>query len=432
MTTMAPPTYTHTTQPHAVASRKKYREPSADENVATTSNIMFDKRVVRGNTYAAQILPATAQSELEASSSQKLRTSKRPKATSAKPDTPSAVEGRKHIDVQTEQYLEELTDRPVEVDIDTQTDAFMDQLPAPIFIPMKTGVDAETQVEDGELFDFDAEVEPILEVLVGKTLEQSMMEVMEEEELSNMRAHQEHFEQVRNAELAEVQRLEEAEKRRFEEKERRVAQELERKQREKQVSEKVAARTFTKGFLSELQSSVVANLQDAGFFYDPLEAEVKENFMPWLLDSMAASMDQQRLAREIADDLIEAAGVRQALMQAEAAKLRPPSPPATTHYEDPKGGCQSDEVEVSIQGIGGDFCSPKCSFFKKCPTDIPTGVTAAPQCALQDSASHEKYCALICSPTATIVNQKAADAQCGTNASCKSLQLGLGVCTYDD
>ena len=52
------------------------------------------------------------------------------------------------------------------------------------------------------------EVEPILEVLVGKTLEQSMMEVMEEEELQNMRAHQEHFEQIRNAELAETQRLE--------------------------------------------------------------------------------------------------------------------------------------------------------------------------------------------------------------------------------
>ena len=117
-----------------------------------------------------------------------------------KPSTPEAVDGRKHIDVQTEQYLEELTDRPVEVDIDTQrtaraprrpcslrprgaasltphplppqTDAFMDQLPAPIFIPMKTGVDIETQIYDGDLFDFDAEVEPILEVLVGKTLEQ--------------------------------------------------------------------------------------------------------------------------------------------------------------------------------------------------------------------------------------------------------------------
>ena len=152
---------------------------------------------------------------------QKANSRKRPKPI-AKPDTPEAVEGRKHIDVQTEQYLEELTDRPVEVEIDTQTDAFMDQLPAPIFIPMKTGVDVETQIYEGDLFDFDAEVEPILEVLVGKTLEQSMMEVMEEEELANMRTHQEHFEQIRNTELAETQRLEEAEKRRTEEKQRRV------------------------------------------------------------------------------------------------------------------------------------------------------------------------------------------------------------------
>ena len=83
-----------------------------------------------------------------------------------KPDTPPAADGRKHIDVQTEQYLEELTDRPIEADIETQTDAFMDQLPAPIFIPMKTGVDVETQIYDGDLFDFDAEVDPILEVRV--------------------------------------------------------------------------------------------------------------------------------------------------------------------------------------------------------------------------------------------------------------------------
>ena len=51
-------------------------------------------------------------------------------------------------------------------------------------------------------------MEPILDVLVGKTLEQSMMEVMEEEELAELRAHQEEFVQLRNAELAETQRLE--------------------------------------------------------------------------------------------------------------------------------------------------------------------------------------------------------------------------------
>merc|ERR1719375_1396416 len=195
-------------------------------------------------------------------------------------------------------------DRPVEVDVDTQTDAFMDRLPAPIFIPMKTGVDVETQIYEGDLFDFDAEVEPILEVLVGKTLEQSMMEVMEEEELANMRAHQEHFEQIRNAELAETQRLEEAEKRRSQEKERRVQQEKERVAREQQVTEKVAARTFTKGFLSELKSSVVSNLQDVGFFYEPLEQEVTTSFIPWLMDSMSTELDSLSVARAIADELL--------------------------------------------------------------------------------------------------------------------------------
>jgi hypothetical protein len=34
------------------------------------------------------------------------------------------------------------------------------------------------------------EVRPILEVLVGKTVEQALMEVMEEEELARLRQHQ--------------------------------------------------------------------------------------------------------------------------------------------------------------------------------------------------------------------------------------------------
>jgi len=325
---MAEAPYSHSNQPHTVAaaSRRKYREPPTDENgvlIPNPNNIMYDKRVVRGNTYAAQILPATAQAEqLEMErKAQMQRSQKRPKLP-PKPDTPPATEGRKHIDVQTEQYLEELTDRPVEVDVDTQTDAFMDQLPAPIFIPMKTGVDVETQIYDGDLFDFDSEVEPILEVLVGKTLEQSMMEVMEEEELANMRAHQEHFEQIRNAELAETQRLEEGEKRRSEEKARRVQQEKMRVAREAQVTEKVAARTFTKGFLSELRSSVVANLQDTGFFYDPLEREITENFMPHLLNEMETHLDTLTVARQIADELLAAAGTRKLKIAEEAAKLQ--------------------------------------------------------------------------------------------------------------
>lgn len=49
----------------------------------------------------------------------------------------------------------------------------------------------------GELFDFDVEVEPLLEVLVGRVLEQALMEVVEEEELAALREHQAHFEALR-------------------------------------------------------------------------------------------------------------------------------------------------------------------------------------------------------------------------------------------
>ena len=68
------------------------------------------------------------------------------------------------------------------------------------------------------MFDFDIEVKPILEVLVGKTIEQSLIEVMEEEELANLRRQQREYEELRNAEKVEQQRLEEQERRLREEK----------------------------------------------------------------------------------------------------------------------------------------------------------------------------------------------------------------------
>ena len=94
------------------------------------------------------------------------------------------------------------------------------------------------------MFDFDIEVKPILEVLVGKTVEQALLEVMEEEELANLRTQQRRFEELRNAELVETQRLEEQERRHREEKERRMKQQTDVLKKEKETAEKIAARAF--------------------------------------------------------------------------------------------------------------------------------------------------------------------------------------------
>ena len=65
------------------------------------------------------------------------------------PRTPEAVDGRRHIDIQTDVYLEELTDTVPEADTSTQTDAFLDRPPTPLFVPQKTGTDAITQIAPG-------------------------------------------------------------------------------------------------------------------------------------------------------------------------------------------------------------------------------------------------------------------------------------------
>jgi hypothetical protein len=69
-----------------------------------------------------------------------------------------------------------------------------------------------------QLFDFDAEVQPVLEVLVGKTVEQALIEVLEEEELEALRVQQRRFRELRASEKAEQQRIEKQASRFHEEK----------------------------------------------------------------------------------------------------------------------------------------------------------------------------------------------------------------------
>jgi len=116
----------------------------------------------------------------------------------------------------------------------------------------------------------------------------------------------------------------------------------------------------------------------------------------------------------------------------------PPSPPhvpAASHYEEPP--CQSDEVEARIQGLDGVLCAPPCSGEDddhddhddddtihdnaSCPTDVPAGTKAQPQCVLR-SPGGSTYCALVCQD----------DSECPKNVSCGQTGQGQGLCVYPD
>ncbi|KAJ3606214.1 hypothetical protein NHX12_025734 [Muraenolepis orangiensis] len=268
--------YTFCNRPRPVYSRPKYAEhPAPHEEGATGyGNIMYDRRVVRGNTYAQPIpqQPSADPADLQGPQDTKKRAAMgRKRARELRCRTPEAVQGRTHVDVQTEFYLEELSDHIEAADAYCQTDLFMDRPPSPHFIRAKTGKDEGTQIEGEELFDFDTEVESVLEVLVAKTLEQSLLEVMEEEELACLLAQQRSFRELRNAELAEVQRLEEQEHRLCDEKGRRIAQQREVLEKEQDVAKKAKMVVLTMPCLTNLLSTVYTTVGDDGHFFDHVE-----------------------------------------------------------------------------------------------------------------------------------------------------------------
>lgn len=251
--------------------------------------------------------PAQLARERDAQRRRLLRV-KRSATSDARPGTPEAIPGRRHADIQTDAYLEELTDRFIEFEAETQTDFLIDRPASPMFMPAKIGVDAKTQIYDGDLFDFDREVEPILEVLVGKTLEQSMMEVLEEEELMEIRHHQEMFERQRLQELLEVQRMEAAEQRRAEERSRRRSEAEARAEQKRLVYRKLLARNLARETLLPLRDRCLNTLRERGAFTDDALYDIETQFMPDILSRVVNRVNSLRSVHaQLLETLLEGA-----------------------------------------------------------------------------------------------------------------------------
>ena len=76
-------------------------------------------------------------------------------------------------------------------------------------------------------------------------------------------------------------------------------QERDRVERERVVRQKVAASTFSRGYLSGIISSVFDGLAESGHFFDPVLREVETAFMPWLKEQAAEYLSQGVIARQV-------------------------------------------------------------------------------------------------------------------------------------
>eukprot|EP00831_Metopus_contortus_P080431 TRINITY_DN8229_c0_g1_i11.p2 TRINITY_DN8229_c0_g1~~TRINITY_DN8229_c0_g1_i11.p2 ORF type:complete len:309 (+),score=73.50 TRINITY_DN8229_c0_g1_i11:410-1336(+) len=165
-----------------------------------------------------------------------------------------------------------------------EPDFYVDRPPTPEFIPNPTGEDKEVQVIDTELFDYDLEVEPLLEVLVGKAIEEGRIEALEDWEREELRKHKEEYSIVREAELMEAQRMEAAYNRRVEETRRRQLQEEAHTKVKRHTQEKLISRLLSRSVLRPLRDSAIQLLVDGGELRNPRDQDFYSVYMPKLYE----------------------------------------------------------------------------------------------------------------------------------------------------
>ncbi|XP_001653148.2 radial spoke head protein 3 homolog A isoform X2 [Aedes aegypti] len=277
-----------------------------DHQHTTYQNVMHDRRVVRGSNFTSSNIHTgdgdSLQKEAEARRRQLVRKKHVARNQRGIIGTPPAVRGRKHENVQTEKYLEEIFIRPPEIDAGCQTDLFLHRPPSPPYVPQKIGHDVGTEILEGELFDFDTEVQPIIEVLVGRTIEQALIEVLHEEEIAEMKRQQQQIMAIREAELAELRRLEVEDRKIQAEKERRILQDKIAQDLDREMQERITASKLLQGRIDDLLPDVleaVENIKD-----DKDREEFERQITPWLAKEVAQEIGQMIDSKELLDDII--------------------------------------------------------------------------------------------------------------------------------
>jgi len=259
--------------------------------------ITWDKRVHRGNTYSIYKQNEIKEALDEQSQGAQAKPHRRRKVKEPNIfDMPLPEQEKKPVDLTGHLTAKEV---PIEVEtVEAQTDQFLPEPPPEHFLPQKTGIDVHTQVEDGELFNFDFEVEPILDVLVNKTLEQSIMEVEEEHEIQSMKSFKVEWHERQAAMMKAWQVQVEEERVRWAETQAVMDQKREEKRREAAVMLKIQAIAAAKQHLTQVVPNAVKDLHEVAF-PDMKIVAINRIFLPQLLGQVQQELKERVEAEKV-------------------------------------------------------------------------------------------------------------------------------------
>mmetsp|Transcript_5544 Transcript_5544/g.5703 ORF Transcript_5544/g.5703 Transcript_5544/m.5703 type:complete len:439 (+) Transcript_5544:53-1369(+) len=198
---------------------------------------------------------------------------------------------------------------------ETQTDEFKERPDTPEYIPRKTGIDRSTQVEDtSELFIFDEEVQPMLHVIVSKTIEQSLFELEREEELKNLEAE---IEKYHYSKLIEAQWIRKREEETIADtciKDLALKGMKEKAAAENAVRSKVASRQTMLQIIPNMIDEITSELFENGTWRQPGQDYITHEFLPNIYSETRNRNALYDNVQELLDEIIWEANQKEIIL----------------------------------------------------------------------------------------------------------------------
>lgn len=200
--------------------------------------------------------------------------------------TPPPVKGRRHETIQTERYLEELVVKPSDYSVECQTDLYLYEIPNAPYVSSKGGVDVATETDADEFYDFDEEVQPILDALVEMTMKQALTEFMQEEEMAELKRDTEQYLAFKESRNSEMKRLNA-----------KHATDMDNDTDDINAAKLLHSYVSTR--LPDVLSDVGTEINNKHII------EIDDNFRPWLANEIACEVGQMIDSRESFEKLIK-------------------------------------------------------------------------------------------------------------------------------
>ena len=220
--------------------------------------------------------------------------------------TPRTPTGCKNSETMTEEYIEYLTDNFPTKEAETQTDALLNRIVNRFQSLKNTGIEKSTQIVKSDyLIDFDFEIQGVLRTLMNKIMEQSRMELLEEQEMDQIRNQNKINEHDRLKLLTEIQRKQSKIERINQEKHNRIFQQKLFKQGLVIAHQKLAHTSLAKFLINKMITSTESNLLDVNKYLENKQSKIWTDVLPCYTNESISILTKENMINALVDRLFE-------------------------------------------------------------------------------------------------------------------------------